>query len=148
MNSQFPTINDPRRKLNLERQMTFSIEPSYRYEALKNTRLQSMRSQPGTDATGDFSSPPSTTATLRSQLSVASPEAHIHPPYAAISPQDVQGIQDPSTHLLHMQSYVGTPLSEKAAPLWHERLFETPKESWFLAIPGSDDAISIPVDAQ
>ncbi|KAJ4185616.1 hypothetical protein NW759_016976 [Fusarium solani] len=148
MNFPFPAIDDPRRKPNLGRRTAFSTELSYMCEAPKNTSLQSMGSQPSIDATGGFSSPTSTAARSHSQPSMASLEAHFHPPDAAISPQDVQGIQDPTAHLLDMQPYLSTPPSENVAPPWHEGLFNAPKGQFFMTLPGSGDRISVPIDVQ
>ncbi|RSL79178.1 hypothetical protein CEP52_017556, partial [Fusarium oligoseptatum] len=116
MNLSFPAIDDPSRKPNLGGRTASSTEPSYMCEAPRNTILQSMGSRPGIDATESFSSPTSTAARSHSQPSVVFPGAHTHPPYSAVSPQDVQGMEDPSAHLPDMQLYLGTSTSGKAVP--------------------------------
>ncbi|RSL81487.1 hypothetical protein CDV31_017028 [Fusarium ambrosium] len=87
---------------------------------------------------------------------MASPEAYICPPPTTTAwPQKTQWIQDSPTHLQSMQPYLGSPPSKDAAPLWQEDVhvggtrngwFGVEERQYYLALPGSEQVIPVPVD--
>lgn len=98
----------------------------------------------------------STAARSHSQPSMASPEAHIHPPPATTpSLHTAQWSQELPAHLQGMQPYPGAPPSENAAPFRNgnvhlgdirDSLLEINERKSFLTLPGSNQVISVPVD--
>ncbi|RMI89424.1 hypothetical protein CDV36_016659, partial [Fusarium kuroshium] len=145
-NCPFPAINDPRRTPDPERSWQIpshyclplptpgpgprhpalkfnvsSAEASHEHQVLENARLRSMGSQIAIDAARSSPVPKSTAATSHSQPSMASPEAHLHPPpTTTLSPRSARWIQDPHAHPQGMQPYLGSPPLENAAPLCDE----------------------------
>ncbi|RTE69060.1 hypothetical protein BHE90_016561, partial [Fusarium euwallaceae] len=180
-NCPFPAINDPRRTPDPEQSWQIpshyclqlptpgpgprhpalkfnvsSAEASHEHQVLENARLRSMGSQIAIDAARSSPVPKSTAATSHSQPSMASPEAHLHPPpTTTLSPRSAWWIQDPHTHPQDMQPYLGSLPLENAAPLCDEgvhvggmraRYFGVDGVQCYMTLPGSEQAIPVPVD--